>query len=335
MLHLFTMKFRYALAVALMILPASLFGQGVRMSADFLPLEVGNRWVYEIQNESGQKIGDLDFLVQEHTIIDGRSFYVLSRFPFASDFEGLIRLIRYDRQERQYLRMVEEEEGPLFLADGTTTEVLKTDSAGLPTTFTLHMGTIVLTFERGVGITEARMPGPNGVQIAKIAAARIGELPVAAPSAPRDSSAVPALPEPKAPDARARELIENVTAITDENPRIEIQTASASGGQKLTLSVTNTSDKLLPFHFNTGQNYDFVVIDPQTGQEIWRWSRRMFYTAVIRSEAIGANKSWKFEVVWNHRDNDLNVVPPGAYELIGIVSAEPPIESEPIPIEVK
>jgi hypothetical protein len=197
------------------------------------------------------------------------------------------------------------------------------------------MDTMALTFERGIGITEARMPGPNGVQIAKIAAARIGELPVAAAARPRESSAVPDLPAPKPPEGRARELIENVTTITEENPRLEIESVPAPGGQKLTLLVTNTSDKLLPFHFSTGQSYDFVVTDPQTGQEVWRWSRRMFFTPVIRSEAIAARKSWKFEVVWTHLDNDLNPVPPGTYELVGIVAAESPIESEPIPVEVK
>src|SRR5262245_15922385 len=45
MLHLFHMKFA---AVLFCLIPATLFAQGVRMSGDFLPLEVGNRWVYDI-----------------------------------------------------------------------------------------------------------------------------------------------------------------------------------------------------------------------------------------------------------------------------------------------
>ena len=74
------------------------------MSADFLPLEVGNRWVYEIANEDGKKIGDLDFSVQEYTIIGGRSFYVVTRFPFVVEGSGLTKLIRYDRQGRCFSR---------------------------------------------------------------------------------------------------------------------------------------------------------------------------------------------------------------------------------------
>jgi hypothetical protein len=116
---------------------------------------------------------------------------------------------------------------------------------------------------------------------------------------------------------------------------LELQTAAVSEGERLTLLVTNTSEKLLPFHFNSTQSYDFVVTDIQTGQEVWRWSRKMFFSPVTRSEAITAKKSWKFEVTWNHRDNDSNPVPPGTYELVAIVTTPSPLETEPITIEIK
>ena len=126
MLHLFAMKqgcqngmrvMRWMLSirvVACLALLLALFqgsarAQGFRMSADFLPLEVGNRWIYEVHNEQGQKIGDIDFSVEEHTIISGRSFYVLTRFPFVPS-GGLTKLIRYDRDERQYLRREDEDD---------------------------------------------------------------------------------------------------------------------------------------------------------------------------------------------------------------------------------
>jgi hypothetical protein len=169
----------------------------------------------------------------------------------------------------------------------------------------------------------------------RIASARIGSVPASAPSIPRSTTGVPDLPETKPPDSRARELVENVTTITEENPRLELQAVAVPDGQRMTLLVTNTSDKLLPFHFNTSQSYDFVVTDEQTGQEVWRWSRRMFFSPVTRSEAIAARKSWKFEVTWNQRDNDSNPLPPGLYEIVGIVTGQSPIETEPVPIEIK
>jgi hypothetical protein len=61
----------------------------------------------------------------------------------------------------------------------------------------------------------------------------------------------------------------------------------------------------------------------------------MFFTKVIRHEAIRPNRNWKFEAVWNHRDNDLNPVTAGSYQVVGSVSVEPPIESEPVAFEIK
>src|SRR5436853_5583319 len=110
------MKFALKITAFLLLVPAALFAQpGVRMSADFLPLEVGNRWVYDVFNEGGQKTGSLEFAVQDYRIVSGRSFYLLTQFPFALD-GGLIKLVRYDRQYRQYVRMADIEEGPLFFA---------------------------------------------------------------------------------------------------------------------------------------------------------------------------------------------------------------------------
>jgi Intracellular proteinase inhibitor len=332
MLHLFHMKF---VAFLICLMPVTLFGQGVRMSGDFLPLEVGNRWVYDIENEGGQKIGSVDFSIKEHRIIGGRSYYVLSGFPFTPDDGSLDRLIRYDRQERQYMRMLDNEEGPLFLADGATAEVLQADNSGLPLKFILRMDLFDLTFQRGVGVIEARIHGGNSVQIAKLSAMRVGGPPPTAqaslPSVVNPNAPPPPLPKP--PDQKPKN-IDNVAKISDENPALDVQVVAVSGGHKFVLNVFNTSDKLLPFDFTSGQTYDFAVFK-LTGQEVWRWSRRQFFTQVLRKEAIRPNKNWTFEVTWNNRDNDLNPIEPGTYAVVGIVATQPPIESSPAMFEIK
>src|SRR5918911_582913 len=99
------MKVIGKIALLILIVPASLWSQpGVRMSADFLPLEVGNRWMYDVFNEADQKTGTMEFAVQDYRIVGGRSFYMLTQFPFVPDGGG-IKLVRYDRDERQYMRM--------------------------------------------------------------------------------------------------------------------------------------------------------------------------------------------------------------------------------------
>jgi hypothetical protein len=317
----------------LCLMPVALFGQGVRMSADFLPLEVGNQWVYDIVNEAGQKIGSVDFAIKEHRIIGGRSYYVLSGFPFAPDDGSLDRLIRYDRQERQYMRMVDNEEGPLFLADGATAEVLQSDDSGLPLKFVLRMDLVDLTFQRGVGVVEARIHGGNAIQIAKLAAVHTGARQIAGQPSAQTPGARP--PEPKAPEQKAKQAADNVAKISEDNPALDVQAIEVSGGHKFVLTVINISDKLLPFDFKSGQTYDFAVVDVLTGQEVWRWSRRMFFTQVLRKEAIRPNKNWTFEITWNHRDNDLNPVEPGKYAVAGIVATQPPIESNSVTFEIK
>src|SRR5262245_7311570 len=142
------MKSVLKILVLILAVPAGLFAQpGVRMSADFLPLEVGNRWVYEVVSEAGQKLGNVEFAVQDYRIVSGRSFYQLTQFPFVQD-GNLIKLVRYDRQEHQYVRMVDNDETPLFLADGTNVEVLQADDSGLPIKFVLHGDFVDFTFQR-------------------------------------------------------------------------------------------------------------------------------------------------------------------------------------------
>jgi len=325
------MKLVSKLVLVLLLAPLSSFAQpGVRMSADFLPLEVGNRWTYDVFDEGGQKIGNLEFGVQEYRIVGGRSFYLLSEFPFAAD-GSMIKLVRYDRQEREYMRMLDNEEGPLFLADGTRVEVLQADPSGLPVKFVLYGDLVDLTFQRGMGIVEARMHAGKAVQIAKLTNLRTSDHKAAEAAV----QAAPALPPPKPPEQKSRDQVQNVAKASEETVALDVQATAVADGTKFLLTVVNATDKLVPFSFTSGQTYDFAVQDAATGQEIWRWSRRMFFTQVVRQEALRPNRNWTFEVTWNHRDNDLNVVAPGKYRLVGSLVTRPLMESPPITFEIQ
>jgi hypothetical protein len=316
-------------------LPGS--GQGIRMSADFLPLEVGNRWVYDVTNEAGAKDGQIEFAVEDYTIVSGVSFYVLTGFPFTSESTGRIRLVRYDRQERQFMRVIGDDHGPLFLTEAGTTEVLQTDPAGTPQKFLLKTDSMVLTFERGIGIVEARLETPGGPRIAKIvstqgksfAGAR-GASSAAVAGSTASTPSFPVIPLP--PPVRT---VETVTPVTDTNPQLSVYSMESAEGLKLVFVVENTSDKLLPFKFSSGQSYDFVITNAVTGSEVWRWSRGQFFTQVIRSEAIRGKARWTFEAVWKFRDAEGNPIPPGQYHLIGILTAQPPLQSHAAVLTVR
>jgi hypothetical protein len=328
------MKVLWKVALLFWVLPASLLAQpGVRMSADFLPLEVGNRWVYDVVTEDGQKTGAVEFAIQDRRIIGGRSFYLITQFPFVED-GSLIKLLRYDRQERQYVRMADNEEGPLFLADGNRVEVLQADDSGLPVKFVLHGDLVDLTFQRGMGIVEARMHGGKNVQIAKLTSVHIGER-KANEAAAQGAPTLPQPPPVRTPEQKAKGLAENVVHPSEETVALDVQASEVQGGTKFLLTVINSTDKLVPFGFKTGQTYDFAVVDSTTGQEVWRWSRRMFFSPVVRQEALRPSKNWAFEVTWNHRDNDLNLVAPGKYKVTGSLVIQPSMESEPVTFEIK
>lgn len=319
------------IVLLLFLAPASLLAQpGVRMSADFLPLEVGNRWVYDVFNQAGQKTGNMEFAVQEYRIVSGRSFYLITEFPFFPD-GGLVKLIRYDRQERQYMRLADNEEGPLFLADGTQVEVLQADASGLPVKFVMRGDFVDLTFQRGMGIIEARMHAGKDVETAKLTAVHVGERKAVQAAA----QGAPALPQPTTPEQKTRGLADNVAKASEETVALDVQASAVPGGTRFVLTVINSTDKLVPFSFKTGQTYDFAVIDPGSGQEIWRWSRRMYFSQVLRQEALRPNRNWTYEVTWNHRDNDLNAVAPGKYEVVGSVAVQPAMESAPASFEVR
>jgi hypothetical protein len=61
----------------------------------------------------------------------------------------------------------------------------------------------------------------------------------------------------------------------------------------------------------------------------------MYFSQVVRQEALRPSRNLTFEVVWNHRDNDLNVVTPGKYTVIASIPVEPVLESAPASFEVK
>src|SRR5262249_30243566 len=231
------------------------------------------------------------------------------------------------------MRMVDNDEGPLFLADGTQVEVLQADDSRLPVKFILRGDLVDLTFQRGMGIVEARMHAGKDVRIAKLTSVHVGER-KAAEAAAQGAPALPP-PPPKQQEPKNKGQVDNVVKPSEETVALDVQATEVSGGTKFVFTVINSTEKLVPFSFKSGQTYDFVVLDAASGQEVWRWSRRMFFSQVVRQEALRPSRNWTFEAVWNHRDNDLNVASPGKYTVIASLATQPVMESEPVAFELR
>jgi len=337
MLNYPTMKSLRGLAFALLLSPLPGMAQGVRMPADFLPLDVGKRWTYDLTDAAGQKIGQIAFAVEEYTIISGTSFYILSEFPFSMETGEPLRMIRYDKDERYFLRKLRNDEGPLFLDDGAITEVLESDSSGSPQKFILRRDKMTLTFQRGVGIVEAKFERSGAPVIATLVAALpdppagrgAGRPPVAISPVTKDPVIIP----PPVTQPNRREAI--VATVTSQNPRIDVAVSPSAGAYRIAMIVTNVSDKLLPFRFGSGQTYDFVIHDVASGKEVWRWSNGNFFTQVVRSDSIRPGGKWQFEVTWNRKDNDDKPVPAGQYRVIATITSLPAVQASPVLVEVQ
>jgi hypothetical protein len=287
------------------------------------------------------------FGVEEYTIVQGTSFYALTEFPFTEEKGEPVRLVRYDRAERQFIRKRGSDEGPLFLDSGATTEVTESDAAGTPQKFVLRTDTMTLTFQRGVGIVEARLRGPSGVVTAKMVSLEARNLATAgtalgrgnattnantnAPSTPRATDRAVIPPPAPVPDRRTAPT----ATVTSSNPRVDIGAMPSAAGHDIVMIATNTSDRLLPFRFGSGQSYDFVITDASTGKEVWRWSHDQFFTQVVRSDSIRAKDKWRFDAVWDHRDNDGKKVAPGQYVLAGIITSLPAVHAVPVALDVR
>jgi Intracellular proteinase inhibitor len=334
MLNYSAMNSLRGLIFALLVLPLPGLAQGVRMSADFLPLEVGKRWTYDVTNQAGQAVDQIVFAVEEHTIVAGISYYVLTDFPFTNETAEPIRIVRYDRTERYFVRKLRNDEGPLFLDDGAITEVLESDASGAPQKFVLRMDKMTLTFQRGVGIVEAKVERPNGVLTAKLIGSANKQPSAPPPPAisgtPISKDPVVTLPLPVAPVRR--EPV--VATVTSQNPRVDVGIVPSPEGYRFVMVVTNVADKLLPFQFRSSQTYDFVIHDA-SNKEIWRWSNGNFFSQLMRSDSIRAGGKWQFEVVWNRKDNDDNPVPPGQYRLTGIITSVPAVQAVPVALDLQ
>jgi hypothetical protein len=318
---------------AVMFVSVMANGQGIRMAPDFLPLDVGNLWRYEVADGEGNLVGSIEYEVNEYSIVDGVSFYVFNHFPLAPDLAPNQPVaIRFDGDLRQFIWFDGENQEDLFPSLGASAEVLETDDNGLPFRALFRFGAMVLTLERGVGIIQAGFQTSDGPRVANLVAARVGGSVVG--TAPREPGPGVREPVPSTEPVPVADPIDTVAKPDEVQPQLIVEVAAERDVHRFVLRVRNPSQQLLPFDFTSSQDVDFVVVDPLRGQEIWRWSQRRFFSQVVRSVAIRPGGEWEFEGEWSHRDSNLNEVEPGPYEVFGILAAQNPIESESVRFEV-
>lgn len=91
----------------------------------------------------------------------------------------------------------------------------------------------------------------------------------------------------------------------------------------LTLSLKNTSGRVTEVEFATSQRYDFVIRSP-AGEEVARWSLGQQFTTQGLKLTVQPNQQVVIgDTKWKQLDQNDRPVPPGRYELVGVVTARP------------
>jgi len=88
----------------------------------------------------------------------------------------------------------------------------------------------------------------------------------------------------------------------------------------INLIVENTGSESHELTFNSGQKYDFIIMD-KNGREIWRWSDGLMFTQAIITETVEPGESITYAAQWPLTDSEGNKVAAGDYEVIAKVTA--------------
>lgn len=123
-------------------------------------------------------------------------------------------------------------------------------------------------------------------------------------------------------------------AISQASPvRIELEVSSGTVniGQPVTmkLRVCNDSANEVEVRFNTSQRYDFEVTDPLTRNVVWRWSADKAFAQVTGVERFAPGCRVIGQETWNGVNQQGQLLSPGRYEIVGILTSNPPQRTQP------
>ena len=301
------------------------------IGSGYLPLHLGNRWVYERFNSQLQQVEKVKIEVISTPIMKWKTYYTFNQLPFVPRLETKRNiLVRYNRLSKRYVHLIRRdevfEEVPLFPVGESTDATFdySLDDQKLPvlnrfsylTCLHCEDAGIELVFDNGLGIIEAGIFSNLGVDSYRLKSASInGEY-------YGDLKSL----EDKSEQGRSKLLIGK------GDPKLSFSIQKKEKSMTLIFRVRNPTNHLLSFKFNSSQTYDFVVREKESGMEVWRWSNGYFFSTVLRSHALLPKKEWEYKTNWNMKDNERNTLRTGFYEAIAILTTKAPLLSLPVEI---
>lgn len=139
-------------------------------------------------------------------------------------------------------------------------------------------------------------------------------------------SAGPAEPAPP----KNKQMSSAVQKVGGISVSLRSQPAVAAPGASfaLTLVVRNLSGKTATYKLPTGQEYEFIAF-ATGGDEVWRWSKGMFFTQAIEPVTLAPGDSKIYKVAW-----DTGSTAAGLYSIQGFFLGLPDVRPT-VSVEIK
>ena len=99
----------------------------------------------------------------------------------------------------------------------------------------------------------------------------------------------------------------------------------------LILRVRNVCEVSTKIAFGGRPAHDFIVTGPD-GRVVWRWLYGKVVQQVLGFRTLDPGQELGFSGEWNLRGNELGVLPPGRYQVTGVLKGDPPKEMETAPV---
>lgn len=301
------------------------------LAPDYLPLNLGNRWIYTRTESRFKKTDTVRVEIISTPILKWKTYYIFSQLPFVPGLESANNVpVRYDPETRRFLRLTQDGEVPLFpVGDDSDAKLdVSVDETGQPVANRLSYLTCAecpdagmeMVFDRGVGISAVQFTHSWGIESYELKSAEVNlrkfgdPIPV---ERPKTGAARPAGP-----------------VISRADPDLSLTVEKKETGARFLFKVKNPTDSFLSLNFTSSQTYDFVVREKESGIEIWRWSKGNFFSPVVRNQALLPEKEEAYEVFWDFKDNERNDIKKGEYLVSAILTTRDPRESEPVELTV-
>jgi Intracellular proteinase inhibitor len=298
------------------------------LPSDYLPLSLGNRWIYSRTDSRFKKTDMVKVEVISTPIIKWKTYYVVSHLPFVPGLENANNvLIRFDDATKKFLRLTPEGEAPLFPVGESADARFDVSVDENQKQMANRMSYLTcpdcadsgmeIVFDRGIGPVSVGLTFSWGAESYDLKSAEVNGRHFGEVIAPEKSNT---------------KALKSGPVVSRADPNLNLEIEKKETEARLALKVKNPTDSFLSFKFGTSQDYDFVVREKESGLEIWRWSKGLYFSKVLRDVALLPEKEWRFEVFWDFKDNERNDIKHGTYQAVGILTTKEPRESEPMDI---